>query len=272
MDVIRGKKALVTGAASGIGRAIALALAREGADLYLLDIDAERLAATTREAAALGVAARGEVCDLTQPAAIAQALVALSAVWERVDILVNNAGVAYYGPTDKMSAGEWDRILGVNLLAPVQLIRALLPGMLAGEGAHILNVCSLFGLVSSGKMAAYQASKFGLVGLSLSLRVEYGRSNRIGVTALCPGFVRTPLIDGYATGSADQKRHQLPGFILADPDKVAARAVHAIRKNRGLVVLTPLARAWWSVARLSPGLVDWIGREGWRRWRRKKKR
>jgi 3-oxoacyl-[acyl-carrier protein] reductase len=150
MDVIRGKKALVTGAASGIGRAIALALAREGADLFLLDIDAERLAATTREAAALGIAVRGEVCDLTQPAAIEQALAVLSAMWERVDILVNNAGVAYYGPTDKMGAGEWDRILGVNLLAPVHLIRALVPGMLAGGDAHILNVCSLFGLVGSG--------------------------------------------------------------------------------------------------------------------------
>jgi short-subunit dehydrogenase len=102
--------------------------------------------------------------------------------------------------------------------------------------------------------------------------MEFGRSGRIGITALCPGFVRTSLIDNYATGSPDQKRHTLPSLIVADPDKIAAKAIRAIRKNRGLVVITPFARAWWSLVRLSPGLVDWISREGWRKWRPRRAR
>ena len=98
------------------------------------------------------------------------------------------AGVAYYGATLDMTAEQWERIMAVNLLAPIQLIRALLPTLIAQDEAHVVNVGSIFGLVPLRKGAAYQTSKFGLVGLSAALRAEYGRD--IGVTALCPGFVR----------------------------------------------------------------------------------
>src|SRR5262245_33971218 len=127
MRCIRGRKALVTGAASGIGRAIALALAREGADLFLLDIDATNLAATAREAASRGVAVVVHPCDLAQPADITAAVETLAATWGCLDILVNNAGLSYYGPTDLMSPELCDRIMAVNLMAPIQLTRELMP-------------------------------------------------------------------------------------------------------------------------------------------------
>jgi short-subunit dehydrogenase len=267
MRIVRGRKAVITGAAAGIGRALALALAREGADLYLLDIDAVSLAATAREAEELGVAVTTLVCDLTQSAAIDAAVRAVLAKWDAVHILVNNAGIAHYGATHDMPAADWERVLALNLLAPIRLTRAFIPTLLAQDEAHVLNVCSIFGLVPMRKGAAYQVSKFGLVGLSAALRAEYGRD--FGVTALCPGFVRTALLQNFATGDPGKKRHEIPSWLTTTPDKVAAVALRAIRGDKGLVVVTPAARVIWWVARMSPGLLDWITRQGWRGKRRK---
>jgi 3-oxoacyl-[acyl-carrier protein] reductase len=266
MKVIRGKKALVTGAASGIGQAIALALAQEGADLYLVDLDAVNLAATARQAQELGVTVAQRTCDLVQPSEITALVNALLSTWGRLDILVNNAGVAYYGSTSEMAAEQWNRLLAVNLLAPIQLVRELLPALLAGDDAHILNVSSIFGLVPLRKGAAYQACKYGLVGLSAALRAEYARE--IGVTVLCPGFVQTPMLQTFETGRAGQRRHNIPAWACTSPQAVGATAVRAIRRNKGLVVIGPLARLAWWIARLAPGLIDWLTREGWRRRRK----
>ncbi|MBI2360597.1 MAG: SDR family oxidoreductase [Deltaproteobacteria bacterium] len=264
MKVIRGKKAVVTGAASGIGRAIAMALAHEGADLYLIDIDAAKLAAVTREAESCGVAVASTVCDLSEPAQVSATVKSLLSAWSSLNILVNNAGVAYYGPTHEMSAEQWQRVLAVNLMAPVQLVRELIPALAAAEQAHILNVCSIFGLVTMRKGAAYQTSKSGLVGFTAALRAEYGRPG-FGVTALCPGFVRTPMIETFATGRPEQARHKLPAWACTSAEKVAESAIRAIRRDRGLVVVSLPARLLWWLMRLSPALFDWLTREGWRR-------
>ena len=146
MRIIRGRKALVTGAASGIGRAIALALAREGADLFLIDIDAENLERAAAEARQHGVAAIAQVCDLADPAAITEAVLSLRAHWGALNILINNAGLSYYGSTETMTADQWRRMMAVNLMAPMQLVHELLPVLHAAEEAHVLNVCSMFGL------------------------------------------------------------------------------------------------------------------------------
>jgi short-subunit dehydrogenase len=266
MQVIRGKKALVTGAASGIGRALALALAKEGADLYLLDRDEAKLAAAARAAQGFGVTVATRVCDLTQASQISATVRSVLSDWGRLNILVNNAGIAYYGATHDMTAEQWDQIIAVNLLAPIQLIRELMPTLIAQDEAHVVNVCSIFGLVPLRKGAAYQTSKFALVGLSAALRAEYGRD--IGVTALCPGFVRTPLLETFATGAPGQKRHEIPAWLCARPEQVAAAAIRALRRNKGLVVITPAARLMWWMARLSPALLDWVTRQGWRGKRR----
>jgi 3-oxoacyl-[acyl-carrier protein] reductase len=262
MQVIRGRKALVTGAASGIGRALALALAREGADLFLIDIDVGNLAAVAGAARSLGVTVATRVCDLTQSSEIAASVQEVLSGGGVLNILVNNAGAAYYGATHDMTAEQWERIIALNLLAPIQLVREFLPTLLAQDEAHVVNVCSIFGLVPLRKGAAYQVSKFGLVGLSAALRAEYGRD--IGVTALCPGFVRTPLLETFATGAPEQRRHAIPSWLCASPEQVAAAAVRAIRRNKGMVVITPAARLLWWTARFAPGLLDWVTRQGWR--------
>jgi 3-oxoacyl-[acyl-carrier protein] reductase len=264
MHTIRGTKALVTGAGSGIGRAIAVALAREGVDICLFDIDGAQLAGAVRDVESYGVKVSSSICDLTRPDEVARALDSLLASWGGLNILVNNAGVAYYGPTHQMSNEQWDRLLSVNLLTPIRLVRELLPALAAQDEAHILNICSIFGLTTMRKGAAYQTSKFGLVGFTAALRAEYGGS-QIGVTALCPGFVRTAMLETFATGTADQLRHVIPAWLCATPEHVADEAVRSIRQNKGMVVVPMLARGMWRLTRLSPALVDWFTREGWRR-------
>lgn len=254
----------MTGAAAGIGRTIALALAGEGADLYLLDIDETNLARTANEAGKLGVAATARRCDLTQPDQISGAVNAIIASGKPIHILINNAGLAYYGSTHEMSAAQWHDIMTVNLLSPIQLVRELLPLLAAQDEAHIVNVCSMFGLATLRKGAAYQASKHGLVGFTAALRAEYCRPE-FGVTAICPGFVRTAMLDRFATGTAGQKRHKIPDWITVSPEYVAARTLRAIRRNESLVVIPATARLLWRVTRLSPKLMDMLTREAWRR-------
>ncbi len=264
MNVIRGRTALVTGAASGIGRAIALALAREGANLVLLDIDDQNLDQTASQARALGVAVRTRHCDLSEPAEISVAVADLTAGGAPIHILINNAGLAHYGSTHAMTALQWRRIMAVNLLAPIQLVHELLPVLAAQEEAHVVNVCSVFGLVTFRKGAAYQASKSGLVGFTAALRAEYCRPE-FGVTMLCPGFVRTAMLEQAAIDTPQQKGHKMWNWITMSPDYVAARALRAIRRNEAMVVIPASARLLWRLTRLSPALMDLLNREAWRR-------
>ena len=263
MRIIRGKKALVTGAASGIGRAIALALAREGADVFLVDINEDKLADVAREMGSHGVKVVTAVCDVSDPAQINAVAANLRRRWNGLNILVNNAGITYYGNTHLMTGEQLTRIMAVNLLAPILLVHELLPTLLAAEDAHILNVCSMFGLATWRKIAAYQTSKFGLVGFSAALRAEYC-SETFGVTALCPGFVHSSLLQAGETDRAEQ-RLAVPAWICASAERTAAKAISAIRRNQGVVLVTPAAHFYWRLTRFFPGLVDWLMREGWRR-------
>ena len=262
MKSIRGKKALVTGAGSGIGRAIALALAREGADVVLIGRDRAKLEATAAAATALGVSAVVSTCDLSQPAAITAAVKDLLARWGHLDILVNNAGTAYYGPLQTMPDAVSDQILAVNLLAPIQLVRELLPALQAREEAHVVNVASIFGLVQMRKSAVYQTSKFGLVGFSTALAGEVG-SRTFGVTTLCPGFVRTPMLGNYA-GGQDQ-RHTVPAWASTSAERVADAAIRAIYANKAIVVLPWSATLLWWATRIAPNGMAWLMRQGWRK-------
>ncbi len=255
MKVIRGKTALVTGAAGGIGRAIALRLAQEGARLYLLDIDEPRLAAVADEARAFGVEVETRRCDVGQPAQITAVVQHLLATWGGVDILINNAGLTYYGRTLNMTAQNWDRLLAINLHAPIQLTRELMPSMLKTRDAHVLNVASILGLVGLARVAAYSTTKFGLVGFSESLRHEYGRAG-LGVTALCPGLVDTNLFSSAPRGKDVKQSKAPPKWILITPEQVANRAIRAIYRNHGVVVMQPMSRALYFVKRFTPGLLD----------------
>ena len=212
MKTIRGKRALVTGAASGLGRGIALALAREGADLYLLDIDQVGLASVADEATALGVSVLTDRCDLAQPTEITHAVQTMLMKWEHIDILVNNAGIAYYGPTQLMTDSQWSRLMGVNLLAPIQMTRELLPTLRSRPNAHILNVCSISGLVAGGRFAAYHTSKFGLIGFTAALRAVFKVPVEDALEQARPTHARRRFVRAVSTVHAQKTVRQNPAF------------------------------------------------------------
>jgi short-subunit dehydrogenase len=257
MHDLRGKTALVTGVASGIGRAIALRLAQEGVRLFVVDINARGLDEVVQQAREFGVEVLYRQCDVAEPREVSKAVTEVLSRWGGVDILVNNAGITYYGRTEQMSAEHWDRVLRVNLLSHIQFTRELLPSLLERPEAHVLNVCSMFGLVGMPKLAAYSTSKFAMVGFSEVLRNECGRDG-LGVTALCPGFVDTNLFTSAPLGEK-QKEHKIPPQIFqTTPEKVAAAAVKAIRRNKRMVVMTPAAWLLVSAKRFMPGVMDFL--------------
>ena len=178
-------------------------------DLFLVDIDETGLAETAAEARDSAASKSfADVAICREPREVSAAVAEALSRWNGVDILVNNAGITYYGKTERMAAEHWDKLMRVNLLSHIQFTRELLPSLLARREAHVLNVCSVLGLVGMPKVTAYCTSKFAMVGFSESLRNELGRQG-LGVTALCPGFVRTNLFTN-APLEAKVEEHKLP--------------------------------------------------------------
>lgn len=263
MQTLKDKRALVTGAASGIGRAIALELARLGTHLVLADRDQVGLANTLDEVRKLGVEAWSYHYDAAQPEQVASLARFTVEQAKGIDLLVNNAGISYHGITDKMSFTHWEELLQVNLHAPVRLTHELLPYLMLHPEAHILNVCSVLGLVGLPKVCAYSTTKFALVGFSEALRAEYGKQG-IGVTALCPGLVKTNLFRSALSRSPDRQKAP-PEWVCTTPEKVARSAIRGIQRNQALVVVEPIARLLTSFKRLTPRLFDWALHLGSRR-------
>lgn len=277
MDVatLAGKTALVTGAASGIGRETALAFARRGADLFLCDVDETGLAETERRALELG---REVLCRRVDVASREEMGAFADAVHERVsalDILVNNAGVAIAGGFLHTSLDDWEWILGINLTGVIHGCHFFAPAMVKrGGGGHIVNVCSMAGYLAPEILAAYATTKFGVLGLSEALRDELAHHG-IGVTAVCPGIIDTPI-----TGSARLRGPELdrpdarPRVIEAyrrrnyGPDRVAANILKAIARNRAVAPISPEARVGYYLTRFAPGLVRWINAKMGERARR----
>jgi short-subunit dehydrogenase len=191
---------------------------------------------------------------LSQPAQVSTAIADLLSRWQFIDLLVNNAGVAFYGPTENMTGKHWDWLMAINLLAPLQITRELLPTLLARGEAHVLNVCSISGIVAGGRFSAYHTSKFGLVGFTEALRAEYNRRG-IGVTNLCPGPVASNLYNRAVSGRGKPVPNP-PRWLSASPELVARRGVRGIKRNKRLVLVTPLARLLYWLKRISPALLD----------------
>lgn len=267
MRTITGKRVLITGAASGIGRAIAVALADEDAQLVLVDIDEAGLNRLKSELENR-VPVETYCCDLSQPALISKLVHDVTSTGS-VDVLVNNAGVAYYGPTEAMTQEQWDWLMAINLHAPIQLTRELLPSMLEQPEPHIVNMCSISGMVAGGRFAAYHVSKFGLVGFTEALRAEFGRRG-MGVSAICPGPVRTDLYKSAAGGREGKPVPEPPKWMTASAETIAKRTVKAIRKNKRMTLITPTAHALYQLKRFAPGLIDFANQFSRKKFRRRR--
>jgi len=223
---IAGHTAIVTGAASGMGRATAQLLADEGARVVVADLGRERVDAVVDEVRSAhgATAALGVVTDVADPIQLDE-LVERTVEWAgRLDIVVNNAGVSVVN-TPFQNAEEfelsWGRTLDVNLTAHAQLVRVALPHLLESPAARVVNIASTEAIVSTAGLAAYAASKAGVIGLTQALAVELGR-HAITVNAICPGPIDTAMTAGIdADSKATYARRRVPLRRYGDPEEVA---------------------------------------------------
>jgi NAD(P)-dependent dehydrogenase (short-subunit alcohol dehydrogenase family) len=266
VESLEGRVGVVTGGASGIGRALAERLCGEGVKVVVADVDeagAAAVAASLRARGGEAVAVRTDVSDFAQVQALADRA---WAAFGRVHILCNNAGVVVWGGLEKATHRDWQWVLGVNLWGIIHGLEAFLPRMIAQrEPGHILNTASMAGLIASQGLGVYTASKYAVVGLSETLARDL-RPYGIGVSVLCPMGVATRIRDSERNRPPDLKNPD--GTGAAEPveligrtlpaEEVARQAVAAIRANRLYVIthhegLEPLRRRF---ARLEQAILE----------------
>jgi len=253
-----GKRVFLTGAASGIGRATALRLAREGAELYLTDINADGLALTVADARALGAEVPAHrALDISDYHEVAHFAVDIHTHHGAMDIVCNIAGISAWGTVEHLTHQHWRSMIDVNLMGPVHVIETFLPPMMAaGRGGQLVNVSSAAGLVALPWHAAYSASKFGLRGLSEVLRFDLARHG-IGVSLVVPGAVNTPLVDTIHIAGVDREHPQVQRLVrlfsghAVSAEKVADKILAGIVKNRFLIYTSADIRALYTFKRLA---------------------
>ena len=248
---LRGANAIVTGASRGIGVHIARALAENGANLALTARSAAELETVRAEMSAIGVKAAAIPCDIVDPDARAELVERAELEVGPIDIVINNAGIETVGRFHTMAPNDLTRVLDVNLIAPVMLTRALLPGMIDRGRGHVVNISSGAGKVGVAYAASYSASKHALVGLTHSLRAEYDRSP-VGFSVVCPVFVSS-------TGMYERWKREgvkAPWFVgRSTPERVAKVVVSCIKRNRAdVLVNVPPVRPLVALLSLAPAL------------------
>ncbi len=254
---IRGAVAVVTGAAGGIGRALALDLAGRGAALALTDRNGEALAATAASCRAAGVKVSEHVFDMADAAAIAALPDAVIAQHGRVDLLVNNAGVALAGDFDQIGLDDFEWLMAINFWGPVRMCKAFMPLLRQRPAAHIVNISSLFGLISPAGQTAYCAAKFGVRGFSESLMHEL-EETEIGVTVVHPGGVRTNIATGAripaGANSPDlaERMQKFNTLLTIEPKDAAREIIDGAEKRAARVLIGKDARRGDFLQRLMP--------------------
>jgi NAD(P)-dependent dehydrogenase (short-subunit alcohol dehydrogenase family) len=260
-------KCLVTGAGSGIGRAVAIAAASEGAALFLADIDAVALQSVADNIRAAGGDVRMvRAFDISDAGAVERFAQDVHEAHGSLDLVMNIAGIAIWGSISALGDEHWRRCIEVNLMGPIHVLRCFVPPMIqAKRGGHVVNVSSAAGLFGLPWHAAYSASKFGLRGVSEVLRFDL-RRYRIGVTLVCPGavdtgLVRTVQIVGIDTTTPEVTRMRARFQKHAiSPEKVASKILEGVRRNRYLVITSFDIRLLHWVQRLFAWPYQWIMR------------
>ncbi|HEY8523639.1 MAG TPA: SDR family NAD(P)-dependent oxidoreductase [Acidimicrobiales bacterium] len=251
---LSGASALVTGAGSGIGRQVALALAGHGGRVLAADIDGDAAAKTAVACGAVGPEAEGVQCDVGDADAVAALAERVHVERGPLDVLINNAGVGISGRLGDMSVDDWRWIRRVNLDGVVHCCLAFGPAMVERGRGHVVNVASALAYMPHGLEPAYIATKAGVLALSQSLRGDW-RPRGVGVSAVCPGMVDTGIAERtrYLGRQADEREKTIAGFRRArSPEVVARDVVRAIREDLTVVPVGWDGRLLWWVHRLLP--------------------
>ncbi len=259
----QGKVAIVTGAASGIGKALAGALAARGATVVMADID-EAGAKAAADGAGFRVpgAVAAVALDVSDAEGVAALVHATAEEHGHLDFMFNNAGIGIVGAVHELTLAHWNRAIDVNLRGVVHGVVAAYPLMVRQGHGHIVNTASLAGLVPSPMLTPYGMTKHGVVGLSTGLRME-GAAHGVRVSVVCPGVIDTPLLDKGNPPDLDQvtampnARRLLTKMIGAPypASSLADDVLEAVVRNRAIIVTPRHARIPWRVYRLSPSLL-----------------
>lgn len=258
---LKHKKVLITGAASGIGRATALAFARRGAILLLCDIDSAGLESLRLQIVDAGGTGFIYNVDVTDATAMSELATRIHATQGALDVLINNAGVGYLGRFVDSDLHHWRRVLDINLMGVVHGCHAFIPRMIeAGGPRQVLNVASAAAVFPSPSMAAYAASKHAVYGLSEVLKMELNGTD-VGVTTVCPGVINTPIVANHKNISASVRPEQISRLQNyyqrkgCSPERVAESMVRAVLKGDDLLLVGPFARLIFQLRRISVGLL-----------------
>jgi NAD(P)-dependent dehydrogenase (short-subunit alcohol dehydrogenase family) len=258
---LAGRTALITGAAGGIGRAVAASLARRGCHLALADVNAagldETAALVRAQADAAGLRVSRHALDVSDRDAVAALPAAVTAAHPGVDLLVNNAGVAVGGTFEQVSEADFEWLFGINFWGVVRMTRAFLPLLRASDDARLVNLSSVWGLVAPAGQAAYAASKFAVRGFSEALRHELAGTS-VGVTVVHPGGVATGIADrarvpaGVPEEEVARRRAAIKRRLRMPPDRAGEIIVRGVERRASRVLVGGDAAAVALLARLAP--------------------
>jgi NAD(P)-dependent dehydrogenase (short-subunit alcohol dehydrogenase family) len=263
VESLNGRRCFITGAASGIGRATALAAARQGADLYLTDVEVEKLDQAVAEIGrAGGKVSHARALDIRDHDAVTALAAEIHAAHGSMDVVMNVAGVSTWGTIDQLQHSDWQQMIDVNLVGPISVLECFVPPMIeARRGGHVVNVSSAAGLLGLPWHGAYSASKFGLRGVSEVLRFDL-RRHGIGVSLVCPGGVRTPLVESVKIVGVDAESPRIRKLKArfekraVSPERVAEKILEGIEKDRYLVYSSADIRVGYWTQRFCPPLYE----------------
>jgi NAD(P)-dependent dehydrogenase (short-subunit alcohol dehydrogenase family) len=257
---LSGRRCLITGAASGIGRATAIAAAGRGAELFLTDDQDEARASAVAEIRETGGSvAHSKAIDVTDHEAVSAMAAEVHDAHGSMDVVMNIAGIATWGTIERLEHRHWRRTIDVNLIGPISVLECFVPPMIdAGRGGHVVNVSSVAGLFGLPWHGPYSASKFGLRGVSEVLRFDL-RKHGIGVSLVCPGAVATPLVGTVDIVGIDRDDPRVRRMFArferhaVSPEHVAEAILRGVEKNRYMVFTSADGRLLhWMQRKFSP--------------------
>jgi NAD(P)-dependent dehydrogenase (short-subunit alcohol dehydrogenase family) len=259
MGTFTGKIAIITGGASGIGRALGEGLGSSGARVVLADINAELLFETGKELRASGYQVDTAAVDVTDFEAVKRLIEETAQEHGRIDYLFNNAGIAVAGEARDVSPDDWRRVIDTSLYGVVYGVVAAYPIMLKQGSGHIINTASLAGLIPAPGEVSYCAAKYGIVGLSHALRAE-GADLGVRVSVVCPGFIQTPIFRTIKVVKLDHDK-LLAGIPKTMPaDQCAREILRGVERNKPTIVVTTSAKVLWRLYRYTPWLLSLFGK------------
>ncbi len=256
MEQFKDKVAIVTGGASGIGRALCEEMARYGARLIVADLNAAGATEVAAAIVASGGNAQAAPLDVADADAVQRLVADTVAQHQRLDLIFNNAGIGVGGEVRDLELDHWRKIIDINMLGVIYGIHAAYPVMLKQGFGHIVNTASLAGLLGAPGLTPYAMTKFAVVGLSTSLRVE-AEAFGVKVSAVCPGFVQSNIFESSISANLDSQamKEGIP-FKMMDTTKAARAILRGVARNQALIVFPFYARLLWRLKRLYAGLLS----------------